>query len=304
MAEAEANGNGNRNGNGNANGNAAAKAKAKAAANENKRIRNFVVSNMTQLLAEIKAAEAAKAEAEASAAANPNANAAAKAKAAANAVANEAERRRVNNILYTNNTDEMDKYLYEKGKNGEKASAEFLINEGDTPLCIARSVKMANYLLENGANISFRDEKRARTPLLWQANSGYDESPKIIQFLLSVKPEIIHDVDINGENALHLCVFRGYETSLECAKILLAANPPIDVNATRNDGRTALDIASASNNSHAQKIVEFLLEKRAKTGKEMKEMKASTGQRKNRKSKSRKSKSRRNKSRKSKTRRS
>ena len=162
----------------------------------------------------------------------------------------EEERKRVVGIIYENNIEGMDQYLQEGG------NVDFLIS-GLTPLCMARSVKMAKLLLENGANIHFRDESRGRTPLLWQALSGYDKSPEILQFLIQRDETIIHDVDRNGENALHLCVLRGYESSLQCAEILVAADPTL-VNVRNNQGQTPLDFARRSDNDATKRIIELL----------------------------------------------
>jgi ankyrin repeat protein len=140
-------------------------------------------------------------------------------------------------ILYDNNLEEMNAYL-------DSGDPNFLIN-GKTPLCIAKSAEMAELLVERGADIHFRDSK-GRTPLLHQVLSA---RPEIVRVLLRADPRLIHDVDKNGENALHLCVNHTFQKSLECAEILLTARPPIDLNAKRNDGLTALDIAIKSNNT-------------------------------------------------------
>jgi ankyrin repeat protein len=141
-------------------------------------------------------------------------------------------------ILYGNNLEEMRTHLDSEG------DPNFLIN-GKTPLCIAKSAEIAELLLERGADIHFRDS-RGRTPLLHQVISA---RPEIVRVLLRADPSLIHDVDKNGENALHLCVNHTFQKSLECAEILLTADPPIDLNAKRNDGLTALDIAIKLNNT-------------------------------------------------------
>jgi ankyrin repeat protein len=141
-------------------------------------------------------------------------------------------------ILYDNNLEEMNAYLHSEG------DPNFLIN-GKTPLCIAKSAEMAELLLERGADIHFRDS-RGRTPLLHQVLSA---RPEIVRVIVRADPSIIHDVDKNGENALHLCAIHAFQSSLECAEILLTARPPIDLNAKRNDGLTALDIAIKLNNT-------------------------------------------------------
>lgn len=149
------------------------------------------------------------------------------------------KKRGILNILYGNKIEEMRKYLKAGG------DVDFSINGEETPLCLAKSAEMAELLLDNGADIhylGFRD----RTPLLSQALSGHTNSPQIIDFLLRRYPPnptnsedkpIIRDVDSNGENALHLCVLRGYESSLQCAEILVAADPTL-VNVRNNQGQT------------------------------------------------------------------
>lgn len=169
------------------------------------------------------------------------------------------KKRGILNILYGNKIEEMRKYLKAGG------DVDFSINGEETPLCLAKSAEMAELLLDNGADIhylGFRD----RTPLLSQALSGHTNSPQIIDFLLRRYPPnptnsedkpIIRDVDSNGENALHLCVLRGYESSLQCAEILVAADPTL-VNVRNNQGQTPLDVARRSNNVATKRIIELL----------------------------------------------
>ena len=154
-------------------------------------------------------------------------------------------------IIYSNSLQDMSKYLDEGG------NVDFLIS-GLTPLCMAKSVEMANFLVENGANIHFRDESRGRTPLLWQALSGYYKSPEIIKFLLKKDPTIFYDVDKNGENALHLSILHGYESSLKCAKFLLAVDPTL-VNVKNKDNETPLYIVRKIKNDYTDKIIELLI---------------------------------------------
>lgn len=163
----------------------------------------------------------------------------------------EEERKRVVELIYRDNVKDMENYLDEGG------NVDFLIS-GLTPLCMARSVEMANFLVENGANIHFRDESRSRTPFLWQALSGHDKSPEIIKFLLKKDPTIFYDVDKNGENALHLSILRGYESSLKCAKFLLAVDPTL-VNVKNKDNETPLYIVRKIKNDYKDKIIELLI---------------------------------------------
>ena len=148
------------------------------------------------------------------------------------------DKRKILDILYSNNLAEMRAYIDSGG------DPDFLINN-ETPLCIAITAQMAELLIEKGADIHFRGS-RQRTPLLKQSLSA---RPEIVGVLLRADPSVIHDVDANGENALHLCLKHAFESSLECAKILLEAEPPIDLNAKTNGGLTALDIALKSNNT-------------------------------------------------------
>ena len=169
------------------------------------------------------------------------------------------ERMRIINSIYTNDIEAMRQYLKEGG------DVDFSINGEETPLCLAQSAEMAELLLDNGADIhylGFRD----RTPLLSQALSGDTNSPQIIDFLLRryppdpTNPEdkpIIRDVDSNGENALHLCVLRGYESSLQCAEILVAADPTL-VTVKNNKGQTPLHIARQNHNVATKRIIELL----------------------------------------------
>jgi len=122
-----------------------------------------------------------------------------------------------------------------------------------TPLCLAKSAEMADFLLEHGADIHYRGYKNI-TPLLAQANTG---NPEVVELLLRTDPSIIHDVDRAGENALHNCVRHAYETSLQCAEILVVADPTL-VTVKNNKGQTPLHIARQNHNVATKRIIELL----------------------------------------------
>jgi len=157
------------------------------------------------------------------------------------------DKRRMSAILYENRIDEMREYL-EAGGN-----VDFSFNGEVTPLCIARTVEMAELLLEKGADIHYRGYKNT-TPLLWQARPG---NPQVVELLLRRDPSIIRDVDDDGENALHICVRHGYEQSLQCAEILVAADPTL-VTMKNKRGRTPLDIARENDNVATERIIDLL----------------------------------------------
>jgi ankyrin repeat protein len=161
----------------------------------------------------------------------------------------EAEKRKVLDILYEDNIGQMAKYLREGG------NPNFSINGEETPLCVAESVEMAKLLVDAGADIHYRGY-RNMTPLLWQAGSS---RPNMLAYLLSLDPNLIRDLESSGETALHRCVRHAYVESLECAKILLAANPPVNINAISN-GYTALDLAVESRNVATESIIKLLLD--------------------------------------------
>jgi ankyrin repeat protein len=150
-------------------------------------------------------------------------------------------------ILYGNRIDEMRAYL-EAGGN-----VDFSINGEQTPLSLAKTVKMAELLLEKGADIHHLGYKN-RTPLLWQANRG---NPPVVELLLRTDPSIIRDVDDYGNTALHLCVHYAYEQSLQCAEILVAADPTL-VTVRDRQGQTPLDVARQSNNVATKRIIDLL----------------------------------------------
>jgi hypothetical protein len=159
----------------------------------------------------------------------------------------EMDKRRMLDILYGNRIDEMREYL-EAGGN-----VDFSINGEMTPLCIARTVEMAELLLEKGADIHYRGYKN-RTPLIWQANPG---NPPVVELLLRTDPSIIRDVDDYGNTALHLCVHHAYEQSLQCAEILVAADPTL-VTVRDRQGQTPLDVARQSSNVATKRIIDLL----------------------------------------------
>ena len=166
------------------------------------------------------------------------------------------ERKRIIKIIYTNDIEAMRQYLKEGG------DVDFSINGEETPLCVAKTAEMAELLLDNGADIRFRGAVGV-TPLIAQATSG---NPEVVELMLRryppdpTNPEdkpIIRDVDFYGENALHLCVLRGYESSLQCAEILVAADPTL-VTVKNNKGQTPLHIARQHHNVATKRIIELL----------------------------------------------
>ena len=166
----------------------------------------------------------------------------------------ETEKRKLLHFLFENKVADMAEYLRQGG------NVNFIINGELTPLCDATSVEMATLLVKAGADIHYRGYKDM-TPLLWQASSSHYS---VLSYLLSLEPELIRDVDSTGETALHLCVRHAYEESLKCAEVLLAANPPVDINAKDNKGLTALDLAVRSSNVATRSIIHLLLENGAK----------------------------------------
>ena len=159
-------------------------------------------------------------------------------------------------MIFDNKVDQMKEYLREGG------NPNFSINGESTPICDAESVEMAKVLVEAGADIHYRGY-RNMTPLLWQANSS---RPNLIAYLLSLDPNLVRDVESSGETALHRCVRHAYAESLECAKILLAADPPVDINYIDNKGRTALDLAVESTNVATERIIKLLVDHGAVRG--------------------------------------
>jgi len=157
------------------------------------------------------------------------------------------DKMRMLDILRENRIDEMRQYL-EAGGN-----VEFSINGEETPLCLAKSAKMAELLLEKGADINYLGYKN-KTPLLWQANPG---NPPVVELLLRTDPSIIRDMDEYGNTALHLCVNHAYEQSLQCAEILVAADPTL-VTVRDRHGQTPLDVARQSRNVATKRIIELL----------------------------------------------
>ena len=162
----------------------------------------------------------------------------------------ERKRRQLLDILYENRVADMAEYLRQGG------NVNFIIHNESTPLCDATSVEMATLLVKAGADIHHRGYKDM-TPLHWQAGASHYS---VLSYLLSLDPELIRDVDATGETALHRCVRHAYENSLKCAEVLLAANPPVDINAKDNKGLTALDLAVRSSNVATRRIIKLLLE--------------------------------------------
>jgi hypothetical protein len=166
----------------------------------------------------------------------------------------EDERKRVVDIIYGNDIEGMGQYLQEGG------DVDFIII-GQTPLCITKTAEMANFLLNNGADIRFRGAAGV-TPLIAQASPG---NPEVVELMLRRYPpnptnpedNITRDVNRYGNTALHICVFHGYEVSLQCAEILVAADPGL-VNVRNNEGKTPLHFAYENKNVATKRIIELL----------------------------------------------
>jgi len=159
-------------------------------------------------------------------------------------------RNEILDILYRDNTAYMAKYLREGG------NPNYIIN-GDTSLLYStHSVEMTKLLVEAGADIYYSGPNK-NSPFLTQAGASRHD---ILAYLLSLDPELIKDVDYSGETALHLCVRHAYEDSLKCAELLLAANPPVDINAKNKKGFTALDLAISSTNVATERIIKLLID--------------------------------------------
>jgi hypothetical protein len=153
-------------------------------------------------------------------------------------------------ILNTNNVNQMRKYLSVGGGNPH-------FNICGAPLIShAHSVEMGKLLVEYGADIHHRGYEN-RTPL-------HDQSvfsrPIMVGYLLSLDPNLIKDVDSYGETALHKCAVRANEDRLKCAEILLAANPPVDINAKNKKGFTALDLAIQFRYDATEEMIQLLLD--------------------------------------------
>jgi hypothetical protein len=115
---------------------------------------------------------------------------------------------------------------------------------------------MGKVLVEYGADIHHRGYEN-RTPL-------HDQSvfsrPIMVRYLLSLDPNLIKDVDSYGETALHKCAIRANDVRLKCAEILLAANPPVDINAKNIKGFTALDLAIQFRYDATEEMIQLLLD--------------------------------------------
>jgi len=165
------------------------------------------------------------------------------------------EQNKLLDFIFKDNIEGMREYLNAGG------NPNFIINREQTPIGLAKSVEMAQLLLDKGADIHTTNY-RGLTPFLWQS---LKLQPEIIKLLLDKDPSIISDRDVNGYTALHFCATQGENESLECAKILLSHKPKIDINAKDNGGQTALDAAVMSDNVETENIIRLLIDKGANT---------------------------------------
>lgn len=130
-------------------------------------------------------------------------------------------------IIDKDNVSQMREYLNAGGSPNFKFTGSPLLSH-------ARSVEMAQLLIDRGADLHFVG-LFGFTPLLEQA---LHKNAAIMKLLLDTDPTLIYDKTgpRDGEhNVLHVCIShffskRHYDEQLECVKVVLANEPKIDVN--------------------------------------------------------------------------
>ena len=131
-------------------------------------------------------------------------------------------------IIDDNDVSKMEEYLRRGGNPNFKLFNVSLLGH-------ARSVEMAQLLIDVGADLHFVGSGAGFTPLLEQA---LHKNAAIMKLLLDTDPTLIYDKTgpRDGEhNVLHLCIShffskQHYDEQVECVKVVLAHEPKIDVN--------------------------------------------------------------------------
>ncbi|MBW4934743.1 ankyrin repeat domain-containing protein [Marinobacter sp. F4206] len=129
----------------------------------------------------------------------------------------------------------------------EGASPDLAAADGETPLMVASakgSRRLVQLLLSAGARVNARDAN-GYTPVIRAAEQGH---LSVVKVLLAAGANV--NVSQGGESLLMKIVDSG---DLLTAEMLLAAGA--DVNYRTDDGRTALDMARASNNRDLEMLL-------------------------------------------------
>ena len=140
------------------------------------------------------------------------------------------------------NQDRVAWYLLSEGASPDLATAD-----GETPLMVASgqgSRRLVQLLLSAGARVNAQDAN-GYTPVIRAAEQGH---LSVVKLLLTAGANV--NVSQGGESLLMKIVESG---DLLTAEMLLAAGA--DVNYRSNDGRTALDMARASNNRDLEMLL-------------------------------------------------
>ena len=167
-------------------------------------------------------------------------------------------------IIDDNDVSKMREYLRRGGNPNFKFLDVSLLGH-------ARSVEMAQLLIDRGADLHFGGNGEGYTPLLYQA---LHQKLDIMKLLLDTDPTVIYaKTGPRGyiTNALDLCIRKfyhkwDYNLQLECAKLLLAHEPKIDVNmkfAVEYEGDDSTVLNKAVRLGHTD-IIKLLLENGAK----------------------------------------
>lgn len=135
-----------------------------------------------------------------------------------------------------------------------KANIEANSDEG-TPLILAAGgyhdePSVAQYLLENNANINAKSELWGTTALM---NAVLFDRKKIVNFLISVKEKKLEAVDNDGKTALHIAAFYG---RVEIIKALLEGGANIEV--TDSSGDMPINAARLNANHIEQEVFNIL----------------------------------------------
>jgi len=128
---------------------------------------------------------------------------------------------------------------------------------------IQENFEIAEYLINNGADVNAITPRKSETPVSCAAEFGH---PEILEFLVAhgARVDVIDDW---GNTPLHYAVSPVFERPIESSQrhkvIEILLKNDIDINQKNNEGKTALDLAQQRNRPE---IVDWLTELGATTG--------------------------------------
>ena len=124
-------------------------------------------------------------------------------------------------------------------------------------MAVKENFEIAEYLIENGANVNMVHPRKAETPVSASSEFGHHE---FLLFLVDHGADV-HVSDDWGNTPLHYAISPAFDRRIspsdrhKVVQILLEND--VDINKKNNEGKTALDLAIQTEQS---KIIDWLTE--------------------------------------------